>query len=280
MTDMRETAALEQATIAAEHAAGHTPATAWRPMFPWERHVNFTALDDDMRRTYRRIEDALRGLRGAILDQFTHAIAGADDPEQLAARIRTFAADQRPQVQSAIIDTVDQIAGALMLGREKSRREVIGEAARQGVEPVRGRVPIGPSSYGGMAEAAPALLWQRMTMAATEAATPRATAEEVVRAVRNASIKGAVDRARQSAHVAHGQGRTIGVDQLPTPAEIYASELLDTNTCDPCRAVDGTEYASLDEAMVDYPQSGPYAHCQGGARCRGTLVFVWPGEGT
>lgn len=58
------------------------------------------------------------------------------------------------------------------------------------------------------------------------------------------------------------------------PELIYSSELLDENTCGSCTGVDGTEYASIEEAEVDYPTGG-YVDCEGGERCRGTLVAVY-----
>lgn len=61
------------------------------------------------------------------------------------------------------------------------------------------------------------------------------------------------------------------------PARIYASELLDQNTCDPCNEFDGHEFASIEEARQMYP-SGGYRDCLGGPRCRGTLVAVFAEE--
>lgn len=59
------------------------------------------------------------------------------------------------------------------------------------------------------------------------------------------------------------------------PAATYtASEILDRNTCAPCRAVDGTVYATLAEASNAYP-AGNYVRCLGSTRCRGTFVAVW-----
>jgi hypothetical protein len=59
--------------------------------------------------------------------------------------------------------------------------------------------------------------------------------------------------------------------------ELYASELLDTNTCSECRAEDGKEFDSVDAAEADYPGGG-YMGCKGGDRCRGTLVAVYGEE--
>jgi hypothetical protein len=60
----------------------------------------------------------------------------------------------------------------------------------------------------------------------------------------------------------------------PMTLAIYASEVMDENTCGPCADVDGTEYFDLDEAEADYPTGG-YVECEGGLRCRGTLVAVY-----
>jgi HK97 family phage portal protein len=66
----------------------------------------------------------------------------------------------------------------------------------------------------------------------------------------------------------------------PIPA-YYASEVLDSNTCPACREVD-RRWLGNDLTMVRrlYP-SGGYVDCEGGPRCRGTVVVVWrPGEDT
>lgn len=59
--------------------------------------------------------------------------------------------------------------------------------------------------------------------------------------------------------------------------ELYASELLDTSTCKNCRAEDGKEFDSVEDAEADYPGGG-YMACEGGERCRGTLVAVYGEE--
>ena len=60
------------------------------------------------------------------------------------------------------------------------------------------------------------------------------------------------------------------------PRRIFASEILDGNTCASCRSIDGTEYPDLEAAEQDYP-TGAYAFCEGGLRCRGTLIAEWGG---
>lgn len=73
------------------------------------------------------------------------------------------------------------------------------------------------------------------------------------------------------------QGMNTGrraVMRVNNPEEIYASELLDTNTCTNCTAKDGTEYQTLTDAEKDYPTGG-FTGCEGGPRCRGTLVAIY-----
>lgn len=71
---------------------------------------------------------------------------------------------------------------------------------------------------------------------------------------------------------AQNMGRAAVMGQRP--AKIYASELLDANTCGPCQSKDGHKYDTIDDAHKDYPTGG-YSECQGGPRCRGTLVAVY-----
>lgn len=44
--------------------------------------------------------------------------------------------------------------------------------------------------------------------------------------------------------------------------------VLDGGTCDVCAPLDGTEYATLAELLVDLPGFGPNPECDGGGRCR------------
>lgn len=82
------------------------------------------------------------------------------------------------------------------------------------------------------------------------------------------------DLARQAANVAHGIGRRDAQTAMPAPREVYASELLDRNTCGPCAEIDGRTYATLEDGLEDYPGAGGFIGCDGGSRCRGTLVLV------
>ena len=90
--------------------------------------------------------------------------------------------------------------------------------------------------------------------------------EELSDAGPRESVGGAVTQAQN-------EGRRTVLAVAPR-GRYFASEVLDRNSCKPCREIDGTEYSSLGRAMVAYP-SGGYRNCLGGSRCRGTIVTVW-----
>jgi len=69
-------------------------------------------------------------------------------------------------------------------------------------------------------------------------------------------------------------GRFSAMDGAPDGTRFEASELLDSNTCDPCSLIDGTEYESLADLTADY-SAGGYNDCDGGSRCRGTGIAIY-----
>lgn len=91
-----------------------------------------------------------------------------------------------------------------------------------------------------------------------------------------ASLSGAAVEEQVGAAMtaAQNEGR-MAVLAVAPPATHTASEILDRNSCKPCRDIDGTQYDSLTAARAAYPTGG-YTKCLGGPRCRGTLVTVWP----
>lgn len=112
-------------------------------------------------------------------------------------------------------------------------------------------------------------------------ATPEQLAAEVDRALSEAQdglLRGPVGTAMSTAQTA---GRQAVLEVAP-PGEYYASEMLDKNTCGPCRAVDGEQFGDLERAIKAYPVMG-YKDCIGpryGNSCRGMIVARWTSEGT
>jgi hypothetical protein len=72
---------------------------------------------------------------------------------------------------------------------------------------------------------------------------------------------------------AQNTGRMAVLNAAPQ-GTYFASEALDNNSCKPCREIDGYEFSSLKEAEAAYPNGG-YLQCQGGDRCRGTMIATW-----
>ena len=75
---------------------------------------------------------------------------------------------------------------------------------------------------------------------------------------------------------AQNEGRLQEMASGPV-GRYYASELLDSSTCENCAAEDEHEFASIGEARKAYPTGG-FRDCLGGARCRGTVVAVYAEE--
>jgi hypothetical protein len=82
-------------------------------------------------------------------------------------------------------------------------------------------------------------------------------------------LRGAVQMAQTAGRLATFEQRLPGT----VTARPYASELLDVNTCSACMEIDGQEFADFAEARTHYA-SGGYFRCEGGPRCRGTVVVV------
>jgi 2'-5' RNA ligase len=98
-----------------------------------------------------------------------------------------------------------------------------------------------------------------------------AQVDEHLAALSGAAVEEQVGAAMSAAQ---NEGR-FAVLAVTPPAEYTATEILDRNSCAPCREIDGTRYTTLPDARTAYP-SGGYTGCLGGSRCRGTLVTVWP----
>lgn len=78
---------------------------------------------------------------------------------------------------------------------------------------------------------------------------------------------------------AQSTGRAAVLMLIPS-GEYFASEALDKNTCKRCAEIDGHQFGTKTDALEAYPSGGAgYAMCQGGARCRGTLITVWGRDG-
>jgi hypothetical protein len=209
--------------------------------------------------------------RAALVDAVAAAItAGRADRLVLAA---PPAGNGPALIEAAMLPVTRQAAAAM-----------IAEAASQGVhiDPADVAVDTGKLAQVAAARAsvAASAMAQQASAKALQVAAP-APQELAVSAVA-AHLDGLSDRplAEQlgaALTAAQNAGRLAVMEAAPAAAgnAVYvASEVLDPNTCGPCRIEDGREYHTLAEANAAYPAGG-FADCEGFARCRGTVIALW-----
>lgn len=237
----------------------------------WENAVTSTA---------NRLNTELAGWRAQVRDQI---IAGADTPEELAG---------------ITVDTGDAsgILREAMTGlAERAGQSLQREAERQGVEIPEWSLPDDAvtAAVGGrrlldsvarmttdlMATSVIQTAKRVVTGLFTQDASPETLAAEVDRVLtegQDGLIKSQIGTAMSTAQTA---GRQAVLEAAP-PGEYYASEVLDRNTCFPCKAVDGEQFGDLERAIKAYPVMG-YKDCVGpryGNSCRGMIVARWMSE--
>lgn len=283
-----ETTALAEAEVhimLAEAEEGLSVPYATRPLNKAERRagVHFGTLDALETVSVDEIRDAIGALGATLREQVLAAIFQGRDtatPEQVAAGLADMARAQPPAVTAALEGAAAALAGSYSRAAQASSMEAAEEAGRQGRKAPRPVAPS-PSKFAIAASIASGILWDRLTEQARKTLLDPAaiaTGAPLSREKAGATLAaipedGAVDHARQTLHTVTAEARNETAEALE-PEEIWASEILDGATCQSCRAVDQKDYATMAEARKDYP-NGPYIRCDGGARCRGTLVFIY-----
>jgi HK97 family phage portal protein len=220
----------------------------------------------------------------SLEDQIADAIDSGDTSTLAALTVPTD--DAANTLQRALASMASQAATRL-----------VQEAALQGVhitapsldQSLTNRLQTGQirASYGGdlpgVATVTASLLGSGMAAsAAREAlrvmrpgATGRSVATTVGNALRAAKNWFRRDQLGGALHHAQNVGRLAAIEAGPPGAVITATEVHDDNRCGPCGAIDGTQFASLHDAEAAYGTGG-YINCDGGIRCRGTVVATWP----
>jgi hypothetical protein len=259
-----------------------------------------------VRRPARAVDAASDGLRRRPTDVEARAATdfGAvqvdwlSDVDTLEAEYQAVLDEQRAELEAAVAATVEQgsseglaslavasAAGAAVLRarmRSVARRaaaRMADEAALQGVDV--GPVDVDTTRLDELAATVAALSGDSLARSAARKALqlwgPGASGRDVAAGVREylEGLTGAALRDNLGAAVsaAANTGRLAVVTAAP-PQLMAASEILDQNACGPCIAVDGTVFATPEDAQAAYPTGG-YADCQGWLRCRGMLVAVW-----
>lgn len=230
------------------------------------------------------------GRLSAELDDWRQQIraqimAGADTPEELAGL--TVEATEAADILSSVMHGLALKAGDAL----------VKEARWQGVEIPEWSLPDDAvtAAVGGrrllrsVAQMTSDLLATNMVQSARRfitgmlgrSSTPEALAaavDERLQEGQEQALKGPIGTAMSAAQTA---GREAVLKAAP-PGDYYASEILDKNTCGPCKAVDGEQFADLEIAVKAYPVMG-YKDCVGpryGNACRGMIVARWAPEET
>jgi HK97 family phage portal protein len=210
--------------------------------------------------------------------------------------------DDTAALASLTVDSdhaADVLREALGGMAKRAAGRMVDEAAAQGVtvdppeldEAVTNRAQLGSlravfgSELVGIAAATAGLLGSGLASTAGREAlrllTPGADGAGVARQVktflRGLSNRLKLDQLGGALHRATNVGRVATLEAAPT-ATYTASEVNDANRCTPCSEIDGTQFADLDAVRAAYG-AGPYRLCQGGIRCRGTVVATWDTTG-
>lgn len=136
------------------------------------------------------------------------------------------------------------------------------------------------------ASVATAFLGQNFAVSAGREAlrnwAPTSTADEVGESVRTHlnALTAATLLAELGGQIwaAENEGRSATLEAAikagKKPSHYVADEIRDSNTCSPCKAVDGEKFTTLASVQGAYPFGG-YKKCDGRSRCRGTYWAVW-----
>jgi len=265
-----------------------TGAKNWRPP------QFYNARDPQGGVDLTQVQEAWAHALDALVAQYGAAIS-PDQRKELVDQVRKIVEDgdlSKLANMTVSTDEASALVEAAMVGlADVSGRHVVQEAARQGVDLEHKTAEVGRLSD--LADLTAELLGFGLKISAARtaarAAGVTADAPEVahqvelaLRSLSDASLRSALGGALTTAQNA---GRFATMAAGPEAA-MYASEINDRNTCPPCNAVDGRWLGNTtDMGQVNsmYPSSG-YIDCEGGEKCRGTVVAVWrptvQGEGS
>lgn len=277
-------AAAHRELILAEADSGESVPHAVRPLSAAEKKAKMRfgeieALEHSAAEKIGKLLDGNRQLY--ILSVIGEIFRGRDraDAAQVIDAFEQLAKAQPKAVAAEIARATKDIESILAQVYAGASLIAVGEAGRQKAPTMPDALDAEPGRFHDQARMVAMHPWTRLTSKLqADMLTPAALAKpvskaDVQKALEAIPIDGAKDLARQAVNTAHGAGRYDTMAPLD-PVEIYASELLDGATCDRCEAVDGKEYASMEEALVEY-ETGGYGACRGGSRCRGTLVSIY-----
>ncbi len=248
------------------------------------RSPRAAVVKSDLAPVREQFEDALTGLleawepvaeaQYAAVEEQIAAAVDAGDTEALA----TLVVDSGP--------SIDVLRRALGEMAEVAAQQMADEAAEQGVRVKPPKVDKGLRNAFGSELIEIAAATAALLAADTAASAGREALRLLVPGVRGSEVAERVggflrglknwfrrDQLGGALHRAQNAGRVATLAAAPK-ARYFSNEKLDSNTCSPCKDIDGTEFEDLDAVRAVYG-SGGYQHCEGGIRCRGTFVAQW-----
>lgn len=232
--------------------------------------VDYQLIDSAYEAALQNLQNEVRMARSFQIDQLRDAIVAARGDVRATSGVSTD------------ISASDRIASHLELVAQAAMDQAVQEANRQGVVIPRQPVDLIQKSIRARAEAIDSLLRDDITSSARRESvrltggslSPQEVAEETSQFLHGLVGAAMIDMLGGAIQSSINEGRKVVFQRDGEDGTLFASELLDTNTCSECIAVDGTQYTSYADAERDYP-TGHFKDCKGRERCRGMLVKVY-----
>jgi HK97 family phage portal protein len=281
-----------------------TPTVRALPPAPdasWDEAVSgLLALAPQVRNADTDPLEQMRKDHEKALDVLLTDLASTDDDwiDELGDQIEQAIDDNDTEALASLsldsTDAADTIRTALGSAAQQAADRMADEAKQQGVkvtapkvdEALTARLRPGMivnfgDELNAIATAVASLIASGLAASAAQEAVrrfvPGVSGKTVATAVKGKlrALKGVFkrDQLGGAIHRAQNVGRIATLEVAPE-AHWVASEKNDANTCGPCKAIDGTSFATLAEVTAAYG-AGPYHACQGGVRCRGTVTAQW-----
>lgn len=266
----------------AEVPAARVRATAERLPLPRSEQTGAPDVDlDEVQGAWEQALAALMAVWGGVTTAWQ-----ADLVEQIRAAIDAGRTDRLTRL---VLDS-DEATAILVehmtdLARIAADR-VVSEARRQGAEEPTPTIPK-PRVIEDQAAVTAGLLAAGLAISAgreaMRVATPDLSGVEVADKVAEflAAMSDAGTRSSLGGALTGAQNQArIETFKTGPVAALYANEKLDSNTCGPCRAIDGryigttADATTMAEVQKLYPMGG-YVDCLGRDRCRGTITGAW-----
>jgi hypothetical protein len=261
-------------------AAGDVPdPTDGRPLTPEEQAAG---LDP------QQMDDSHAEVLAALVAAWL--LVQAAQHESIIGQVADLLAKgSRKKLTKLTVDTTDAaetLAVGMLDAWEAGARTAVAEAAFQGIEIAAPAVDT--AALDAMASAVADVMGQATAAAASRQALQLAGATGPVDAEQVAADVGTwmdglsdawtTDQLSAAVGDGMGAGRAAVFEAGPNAgARYFSSEVRDKATCSNCLAIDGHEFASLEEAQAAYA-GGWYHKCLGRLRCRGLVFVNWDTE--